>query len=593
MKTDIDNIIADALELINKDDFQSAKELLYKALESSETSEIYKNIGLCELNLDNTKEATQAFKKAYELDNQDATTTYYYGCCLSKTDKQKAAGLFEEVIKLRKDFSDAYKSLAMVYMEINQTDNAIQTVLSALSNKNIEPDYSLYYIAATCYMIKKDYENAIKYLEKALEIKENHLPVINSLATCYMNTQNYEKALEILKKAYEADSENSLTLYNLGICYQVKSDFEQALKYFQEAYKIEPTTTILSCIANCALKSANAPLASSLYQNLISAYPNNLEYRYAYIEALEMMGNFENALENVNILLSYDEKNVALTKKKGTYLRKLRRNEESIEAFTNLLNRGKIDIEVYYNLAFNYTVMGDFDNAKEMFKKCIILEPNNPYAHKDLGVLYLKMNCYNWALEEMKEAVALEDDVSEFHYSLGVSYMMLSDMHHAKEEFLYAIKLDNQNADAIAYLGYIYLLEKDYDNSVKTLKQALSIDPDNFLAKSHSAKLYMILEKYEVAGEFLADLIEKTQDDETTNMLAVCYMRLEKYDKAMGLLYKLAQIYPKNHIILTNLAKCEHLCGRKKEALDHIRRALLVYDNYDEALKLLEELENA
>ncbi len=592
METSTKNIIMDALELINKDDFEGAKKLLYQALEKEETSEIYKNIGLCELNLDNTNEATEAFKKAYELDNKDAVTTYYYACCLSKKDKQKAAGLFKEVIELRKDYSDAYKSLAMIYIEMNQTDSAIQTVLEAINNPNIEPEYSLYYIAATSYMINKDYQSAVKYLEIALNLKENHLPVINSLATCYMNTEEYDRALEILKKAYEIEPNNALTLYNLGICYQVKAQFSEALGFFQEAYKLEPTTTILASIANCALKSSNAPLAASLYQNLVAAFPNNLEYRCAYIEALEQSGNIEAALENTNILLEYDPKNVSLVKKKGTYLRKLRRNEESIETFTTLLNRGKIDIEVYYNLAFNFTVLGDFDNAKEMFKKCIILEPNNPYAHKDLGVLYLKMNCYDWAVEEMKEAVKLEDDVSEFHYSLGVSYMMLSELENAKKEFLYAIKLDGQNADSMAYLGYIYMLEKEYNKSEEILKKALSLDPANFLAESHSAKLYVTLDKYDVAAEFLSDLLEKTQDDETRNMLAVCYMKLEQYEKAMGLFHKLAHIYPKNHIILTNLAKCELKCGRKKEALDHVRQALLIYDDYDEALSLLKELDN-
>ena len=76
---------------------------------------------------------------------------------------------------------------------------------------------------------------------------------------------------------------------------------------------------------------------------------------------------------------------------------------------------------MYYNLAFNYVLLNDHDNAKDMFKKCIELEPQNPYAHKDLGVLYLKMNLYDWAVDEIKEAIQLEDDVAEFHYSLGVA----------------------------------------------------------------------------------------------------------------------------------------------------------------------------
>ena len=220
----------------------------------------------------------------------------------------------------------------------------------------------------------------------------------------------------------------------------------------------------------------------------------------------------------------------------------------------------------------------------------IILEPENPYAHKDLGVLYLKMNQYDWAVDEMRKAIELEYNVAEFHYSLGVSYTMLSKIEEAKQCFQTALKIEGDDPNCLAYLGYVFLLEREFDKAENILKSALKIEPDNFLAKTHIAKLYFQLQKYTTACEFLRDIIEKTQDDETMNMLAICYLKLENYNDAMGIFYKLAVKYPKNHIILTDLARCEMKTGRKKEALEHLRQALMVYDDYQEALNLLEEL---
>lgn len=593
MDTNINTFFFNALEHINKEDFQSAKDLLKKVINYDPNNyEGYKNLGLCEVNLGNEQEALMAFQKAYELNSQDATTIYYYACCLSKNDKQKAAGLFQEVINLRSEYLDAYKSLAMMYIEMGQLDLAIEIASKAISNPDIESDYSIYYICATSYMLKKDYINAIEYLKNALKRSEQHLPIMNSLSTCYMNTKQYDKALEILNKAYEIDSDNSLTSYNLGICYQINSQYKEALNYFQKAYAIEPNITMLSSLGFCALKSGEISLAVSIYQNLVAAYPNNSEYRFSYVEALEEAGEYKQALENVDMLLELNEKNVDLIKKKGTYLRKLGQNQQSVNVFSTLLNRGKIDVEVYYNLAFNYVELNDFDNAKEMFKKCIILEPSNPYAHKDLGVLYLKMNCYDWAVDEMKEAISIEDGVSEFHYSLGVSYMMLNNVEEAKKELYKALEIEPDNVDALAYLGYAYLLDRNFDEALNILQKAIKIEPDNFLAKTHIAKLYFQMQKYETAREFLIDIVEKNQDDETMNMLAICYIKLEEYEKAMGILYKLAIKYPQNHILLTDLAKCEHFCNKDKESLEHLRQALMIYDDYDEALNLLEELKS-
>ena len=442
-------------------------------------------------------------------------------------------------------------------------------------------------------MLKKDNNNAITYLERALELNQEHLPIMNSLASCYMTKGIYEKAEDVLKRAFELDKQNVLTAYNLGVLYQATERYKEALNYFQISYQLEPTTTMLSSLANCALKAGEYAVASIMYQNLVMLYPNNSEYRYNYVECLENTGQYKEALESVNTLLSFDEKSVDLIKKKGTLLRKLNFCEEAIETLTQLLHRGKIDVETYYNLAYSYVQLGDYDNAKEMFKKCIILEPNNPYAHKDLGVLYLKMNCYEWAVDEMLEAINLEDDVAEFYYSLGVSYLMLSQIPEAKKALIKSCELDSSDPDAIAFLGYVFLLEHEYEKAQAVLQQALKIDSNNFLAKSHSAKLYYHLKKYDVAKEFLIDIAESTQDDETMNMLAYCYMETGDFENAMGIFYKLALAYKDNHVLLTNLAKCEIKCAKINEAKEHLRQALMIFEDYQDALVLLEEIKNA
>ncbi|MBR5304216.1 MAG: tetratricopeptide repeat protein [Candidatus Gastranaerophilales bacterium] len=583
-----------ALDLINNDEYTLAQKELKEVLsEEPDNVDAIKNLALCEVNLDNPIEAISLFKKAVLIDENDATSYFYLANCLSKIgEKEDAISNLERVIELRPDFIDVYKSLAMIKVEFGQIDEAIELLSKALKDTAIEADYTFYYIFATCYMLKKDNIQAIKYLELALELNPEHLPIMNSLSSCYMGINEYQKAQKVLSQAFELDNNNALTAYNLGVLYQSCENYNEALKYFQISYQIEPSVTMMSSLANCALKSGEYMMASVIYQNLVMLYPNNPEYRYSYIECLEATSQYNEALNNVNNLLSVDQKNIDLIKKKGSLLRKLGFCEEAIETLKLLLNRGKIDVEIYYNLAYSYVQIGDFDNAKEMFKKCIILEPNNPYAHKDLGVLYLKMNCYDWAVDEMLEAIELEDDIAEFYYSLGVAYLMLSNISDGKKALLKASELDSSDPDILAFLGYTYMLEHDNDKAQIALQKALEIAPDNFLAKSHSAKYYFQVKKYDIAKQFLLDIIEQVQDDETMNMLGICYLVEENYHDAMGIFHKLVLNYPKNHILLTNLAKCEYNCDKKQEANEHLRQALMIFDDYKEALDLLEEINN-
>lgn len=594
-----EQILNEATEAINKEDYLSAEALLKKITSGDDSinNDVYiealKNLGLVEVNLDNPTEAIEIFSKVLEFNKEDALSLFYLANCYSRIgEKEIAIEKFEEVLKLRPDYLDVYKTLGMIYIEFSQSDAAIEIIERALKNTQIEPDYSLYYIIATAYMLKKDYINAIENLEKALVYNSEHLPVLNSLAMCYMNTGDKDNALKTLQKAYEIDKENPLTTFNLGNFYSSIEDYKNALNYFQASYKIEPSITLLSTLGECALNAQEYPLAASLYQNLVAVYPNNPQYLTAYIEVLEVMQNYKEALVHTDTLLSFDEKNIGLTKKKGALLRKLERYEESIEVFNILLKRGKIDIEVYYNLAFNYVEIGELDNAREMFKKCITLEPNNPYAHKDLGVLYLKMNCYEWAVDEMQEAIELEDDVAEFHYSLGVAHMMLGNHIEARKALETALKLVPDDADCLAYYGYLNLVEYKKQEAFEVLQKALRIDSNNFLAKCHLAKYYFQEKKYDIAKQLLLDMTSNTKDDETMNMLGICYLETQEYSEAAAILYKLVKDYPKNHILLTNLAKAEFKIGKKQEALEHLRQALFIFDDYDEALNLLEEINN-
>ena len=45
-------------------------------------------------------------------------------------------------------------------------------------------------------------------------------------------------------------------------------------------------------------------------------------------------------------------------------------------------------------------------------------------------------------------------------------------------------------------------------------------------------------------------------------------------------------------MLFTNLAYCEHKIGEDTLALEHIRRALLIFDDYKEAKELLEEIKS-
>ena len=101
-----------ALDLINEDDFSGAQKLLNEILEVEPNNiEALKNLGLCEINLDNPPDAIKYFARAVQIDNEDATSLYYLASCLSRVgDKENALKTFEMVLQLRPDYVEVYKN---------------------------------------------------------------------------------------------------------------------------------------------------------------------------------------------------------------------------------------------------------------------------------------------------------------------------------------------------------------------------------------------------------------------------------------------------------------------------------------------------
>lgn len=90
----------------------------------------------------------------------------------------------------------------------------------------------------------KDAENkkAIEILEK---IQINHdtaekikIDVYGSLAMAYTNIGNYDSAIDYSKKTLELIKNNDIIIWNLGLLYEMKKNFSNAKKYYRQAEEV-------------------------------------------------------------------------------------------------------------------------------------------------------------------------------------------------------------------------------------------------------------------------------------------------------------------------------------------------------------------
>jgi tetratricopeptide (TPR) repeat protein len=101
------------------------------------------------------------------------------------------------------------------YFKNIQENNMSQLEKLNLDIYSITPDVMpTYALIATDYTLKNDYNNAIKYYEKALNHNPYHVHVLNGLGSSYYALGNFEKAQEYYQSALEVNPKFSETLLN-------------------------------------------------------------------------------------------------------------------------------------------------------------------------------------------------------------------------------------------------------------------------------------------------------------------------------------------------------------------------------------------
>lgn len=90
------------------------------------------------------------------------------------------------------------------------------------------------------YYEKGDYEEAIRYLKKAIAIYPDFDEPYNNLGVVYMSIGEYEKAINNFKKAIELSPNYDRAHYNLGLIYKRRGDIKLVLEQYQKLTILNP-----------------------------------------------------------------------------------------------------------------------------------------------------------------------------------------------------------------------------------------------------------------------------------------------------------------------------------------------------------------
>ncbi len=240
----------------------------------------------------------------------------------------------------------------------------------------------------------QDFDNALKYYNKSIQIFPYYSDAFNNRGVLYGNLKNYHLALKDFDKAIQLADKNVVALANRGFNYYYVDNYNLAQKDFLHALKLEKNNIkALLGLASIYTKQKNFDKANSYIQKVFKISPNNAE-AFNSLGVLYLENNqSEKALQNFNKSIKIDPKIASNFRYRGEIKGRFMNDYSgSKQDLLKAIEIDNYDYIAYNNLGIINMMMNDFDDAEKNFLKSYEIKPDYCEAIINICLFYIKQN---------------------------------------------------------------------------------------------------------------------------------------------------------------------------------------------------------
>jgi tetratricopeptide (TPR) repeat protein len=193
--------------------------------------------------------------------------------------------------------------------------HAIDEFRAAVEKRPDIPE--LYFNIGNAQRELKQFELAIKYYLKSLELNSAYVAAMQNLGIAYTQSEKYDLAHKYLKKAIQIAPNSSGVLNAIANVYQNQEDFRKAIEFYLKALRLERTKPDFHLNLAISLEGLKKNfLASQIYQRCIHLNPQYTPCINNYAYLCHRNGDTERAID--------------------FYVRSLRISDQQFEAWNNI-----------------------------------------------------------------------------------------------------------------------------------------------------------------------------------------------------------------------------------------------------------------
>jgi len=280
-------------------------------------------------------------------------------------------------------------------------------------------------------------------------------------------------------------------------------------------------------------RAANIPEFVPLPANAIAKIQERFLDAYSFLRAgmaNERTGNYPGAVRAYQRGLAVEPENVELLNSLGFALFQQGKSREAVAALEKALAVDPKHWKAHNNMALASIDLGELELAEAHYRESLAIEPQ-PAIYNDLGFVLERQGLTEEAAELYRKSLELDPASPSAHYNLGGHLLRGGDYAAAERHFRAALEV-KPNAQTHVGLGLVLWKQGHPDEAISSLHAAIEIDPEHPAAYDELGTILVEQGRIEEAESNYRLLVRTRPSAAAHQKLAEVLLRLGRTDEA-------------------------------------------------------------
>ena len=451
----------------------------------------------------------------------------------------------------------------------NQAQQEFQRILSTSPD-----DIESYYQLGKAYQLDNMLDQAVNIYHQVLQrkaAKKLHGLTCLSLTEIYIKQGDFKSAEASVQQAIALNPQMAQTHYQLGNVYTHRNRLDLAKTKFNESVRLDPGfAEAYQWLGRIALMQNQLEKSIGYYTKAITLKPDHASSYYNLAKIYRLKGDSSRVteyLEKFKKIKSYQDEVYRYKKSvdenpadllirmdlAGIHLDNDNINE-ALNVYKSIILLDPTMASAYDKLGKAYMEQGKFQEAANAFEKIVELDQNAVEPYLRLAWIYSNQRRFDLAESYLQVAMQKSPDLTLPYHGLAEIYVQQGKLEKAIETYHQLTKIDQNDLDAWLELGNLQIHLKKLNAAIYAFQQALETDSNCDQAYQRIAWIYADQEVYlDLAEKFAAKAVKIDPSASNLSTSSYVYFKNGKYDKAKELIQRAINIEPKNQAYHTQL----------------------------------------